>query len=382
MTDNKSNRAGAWRRRFGLGAIGAIAVAAGFFGVTKMIGGEIEAAGTANAADTPPAGPPPAPVYVAEAVETMIAPLAEAPGATVSVSDSGVAAETTGKVVWVAEIGDEIAAGGAIARLDPADAELALADAKAELRRLQAREAYLARLVNRYEALGEDTGESEAAMDEVRANHGEAAGALERGRVAARQAALALERTTIRAPFAGRVAAREVEVGEFATVGAPVVRLVDVSRLEVTARASADVLSAVAAGDRVNVSYKNETTLGGVRAIVPVGDEVTRMLEVRITLEGSDWPIGAPVRVNLPAAAPMRSVEVHKDALVLRADGAAVFKVGEDGAAIRTPVGIGAAHGDLIQIEGDVHAGDRIVVRGAERLRNGQSVDVRSPPAS
>ncbi len=382
MADRASPRPKPGRRRRALFAAAAVAAAgAGFVGVAAFLQSDGPSALAAEEPDEA-AGPPPAPVVVAEAVERMLAPVAEAPGSAVSVSDSVVAAATTGKVIWVAEIGDEIDAGGVIARLDPADAELSLRDARAEVKRLKARADYLERLVARYEGLGEDSGESEATLDEVRASYGEALGALERGRVTVRRAEVDLERTDIKAPFAGRVATREIEVGEFATIGAPIARFVDTSRLEVSARAPADMLANVAAGDEIAVRYRAEETAARVRAVVPVGDEVTRTLEIRVSLAETDWPIGAPVRVQLPSAAPRRAVAAPRDALVLRSDGAFLFKLNADDTAVRVPVTLGAAEGDLIEVIGEVRAGERIVVRGAERLRDGQNVTVKETPTS
>ncbi|MEM1397020.1 MAG: efflux RND transporter periplasmic adaptor subunit [Pseudomonadota bacterium] len=326
----------------------------------------------------------PAVVFIATTEESLIAPTAEVPGTTVSISDSLIAAATAGQVTWVADVGTQLEEGDVIARLDPSDALLNLDDARADVGRLEARADYLQKLGARYDGLGEDSGESEAAMDAVRADYGEAEGALKRGRVAAKRAALALERTEIRAPFSGNVASREVEIGEFAGVGTPIARFVDTDRLEVSARASATVLSSVETNDDVAIRYGDQTITGTVRAVVPVGDDTTRTLEVRIGMASQvDWPIGAPVRVHLPATAPRQAVAAPRDSIILRNDGAAIFKVTEDNSAIRIPVELGAGDGDLIEIMGDVAAGERVVVRGGERLRDGQKVEVRSPqPAS
>lgn len=379
MTNRATSNRRSRRRRIAFGCLAAAAAGAGFIAVAAFLN---EGGPTAVAAEDSDSqeGPPPAPVVVAKAVERLLAPLAEAPGSAVSISDSIVAAATTGKVIWVAEIGDDLEEGGVIARLDPADAELALRDARAEVAQLKARADYLKRLVARYEGLGEDTGEPEATLDEIRANYGEARGALERGRVTVRRAEVDLERTEIKAPFAGRVATREIEVGEFATIGAPVARFVDTTRLEVTARAPADMLANVAAGDEIAVLYQSEETAARVRTVVPVGDEVTRTLEVRVSLPETGWPIGAPVRVRLPSAAPRRAIAAPRDALVLRSDGAFLFKLNDEDAAVRVPVTLGAAEGDLIEIIGDVRAGERIIVRGAERLRDGQKVEIKEAP--
>lgn len=336
----------------------------------------------ANAAADPAAsGPPPANVRVAEAVSAELAPHAEAPGSIVSVNDSLIAAATAGKILWVAEIGFEANAHDVIARIDPADAILQRDESRADIKRLAARADYLSSLVGRYEGLGEDGGESAATLDQMRADRDEALQNLERARVALRRAETALERTEVKAPFHGRIAGREIEVGEFASPGAPVARLVNIDELEVTAQAPDTLLAAVHAGDEVTVSNGLETMKATVRAVVPVGDIVSRTMELRLVLPKTDWRIGSAVQVNLPRSAPKRVTAVHRDALILRADRISVFVVGDDQSARQIDVELGAAEGDLIEVTGDIKAGDLVVIRGGERLRDGQKVVVQTATA-
>ena len=322
-------------------------------------------------------GPSPANVRVAEAVETSLAPHSEAPGSVVSVNDSLIAAATPGKILWVAEIGSELKAGDLIARIDPADAVLQRDESKADVKRLAARASYLARLVERHEGLGEDGGESEASVDQMRSDRDESLQNLERARVALRRAETALERTEVKAPFGGRIAAREVEVGEFVNPGAAVARLVNIDELEVTARAPDSLLAAVHAGDEISVSNGIGSAKAKVRAVVPVGDTVSRTLELRLVLPMTDWHIGSAVQVNLPRSAPKRVIAVNRDALILRADRVSVFVITAENVAKQVDVELGAAEGDLIEVIGDVKAGDKVVIRGGERLRDGQAVAIQ-----
>jgi len=90
----------------------------------------------------------------------------------------------------------------------------------------------------------------------------------------------------------------------------------------------------------------------------PVGDERSRMLEVRVALVGAGWPIGSAVRVELPAARSSAGLVVPRDAVIVRADGAYVFRV---------------AAGDVAEF---------VTVRGGERLRAGQAVTITTNTAS
>jgi len=333
-------------------------------------------AGADAAENSPQAqqGPPRAAVATAKAVLRELAPQSQAPGSVVSTRDSLVAAATSGKIEWVAEIGGEVEQGDIIARIEKSDAELNRDNSVADLRRLRARATYQNSLYERFSGLGDDAGESEASLDEMRANREEARQAMAQASVALRRAEINLARTEVKAPFAGRIVSQEVQAGEFANPGTPLVRLVDTHRLEVTARAPAALVRNISAGASIPVKNGAETIDGVLRAIVPVGDALSRMLELRLELPETSWYIGSAVRVSLPTVQARTVIAVPRDALVLRADRISVFVIGEDDMAKRIDVELGAAQGDYIEVIGDVSPGDNVVIRGAERLRDGQSV--------
>ncbi len=352
--------------------------------IAFVYGGQIGSGASAEteASEEQREGPPPAPVAVAKAAQKTLAPRADTPGAVVSTRDSRIAAATSGKIEWVAEVGAEVEKGDIIALIDEADAKFTRDDTAADLRRLRARADYLDSLYNRYVGLGQEAGESAAAMDEMRANRDEAMQALAQAEVALERAETNLARTKVRAPFAGRIAAQQVQPGEFANPGAELVRLVDIRHLEVTARAPVGLTRNIKPGDNVAVVNGAETIDAAVRAVVPVGDERSRMLEIRLALPPETaWYIGSAVRVNLPSAQPRDVVAVPRDALVLRADRISVYVVSDDSVAKRVDVELGAADGGFIEVIGDIQPDDDVVIRGGERLRDGQAVTMSAAPA-
>lgn len=354
-----------------------LAAAGGAF----LYGGHVGAkAGGAQEAAAPE-GPPPAHVAVAKAETRSLAPQAETPGAVVSTRDSRVAAAAAGKVEWVAEVGAEVETGDIIARLDQADAKYARDDMAAQVARLRARADYLESHYKRFASLGDDAGESEATLDEMRSNRDEALQALRQAEVALARAQTDLERTLVKAPFSGRIVSQQSQVGEYANPGTELVRLVDTRHLEVTARATAGLARNIEPGAVINVSNGAETLSAKVRAVVPVGDERSRMLEIRLELPESGWYIGSAVQVSLPAQRPRLATAVPRDALVLRADRVSVYVVGENRIAKRVDVELGAAEGDYIEVIGGVEPGDDVVVRGGERLRDGQPVTLAAGAA-
>ena len=320
---------------------------------------------------------PAAKVVVSQAVEKMLAPAAEAPGTVISTRDSRIAAETTGKVTWVAEVGDIVEKDGVVAILDDTQARLTVRERKAELARLRARLAFLDDRYQRFSDLGDEIGESVTSLEQMRSERDEMRQQVNSARVALERAEFFLDRTKIRAPFNGNIAIRSVEVGEFANPGTQIVRLVDTKNLEVRAQTPAALVSALSPGDPVSIISGTETRIAKVRAIVPVGDEITRTMELRAALPPqSDLFVGAAVRVIVPSAKPRLAIAAPRDSLHIRTNEIMVYRVNGDQQAEKIPVELGLADGDLIEIIGDVRVGDNLVIRGGERLHDGQRVEI------
>ena len=76
----------------------------------------------------------------------------------------------------------------------------------------------------------------------------------------------------------------------------------------------------------------------------------------------------------IPSATPRNVLAVPRDALILREDNTYIFKVDKKNVATRVAVETGAEDGTLVEVKGMVAPGDHVIVRGAERLEQGQKV--------
>jgi RND family efflux transporter MFP subunit len=325
--------------------------------------------------------PPPVRVEVAAATHVELAPLHWAPGSVASREDARVAGETGGRVVFVAEVGTALRAGDVLARLDETPLRLRERQAEADRARLRAQLDFSRKQEVRYAALVREGGISGAQLDQVVAERRMREQDLAAADVALEQAQLALRQASVRAPFAGVVVERSVQLGEFLTVGAPVARLVNPDALEVRTRAPVALAGKLRAGAIVSLRDGEQVADHPLATVVPVGDEASRQLELRVALTAAQvdahgWVVGAAVQVGVPSAAPRAVVAVPRDALMLRKDGNYVVRVGADGGSERVPVETGSAQGDLVEVSGGVEAGDLLIVRGGERLLPGQRVVV------
>ena len=323
-------------------------------------------------------GPPPAPVVVATAESRVLAPVTWYPGTVISRNQARVAAEVQGRLVWVAEIGAEISQGEVVARLDDALLRQSLAEAEAAVARERARLTYLDAQVDRLDRLVTQNTATRSRLDEVTAERDVTRSELRAARARVALTRERLERTRIEAPFGGVVTERVRHGGEWAESGETVVRIVDTGALEVQVWVPVAALAFVREGAELafqaSAASPGEAT-GRVRTIVPVGDNRSRLYELRLGVGGRSWPVGQDVRVALPSAAPREVVAIPRDALVLRRGGAAVYRIDAEGLAERVAVTTGIAQDALIEVDG-IAPGDRVVIRGGERLRPGQPVNV------
>ncbi len=319
---------------------------------------------------------PPAPVVVAEAEERLLAPVTFFPGTVISRDDARLAAEVEGRLVWVAEIGTSVNKGDLVARLDDTLIREALAEHEATVVREEARLKFYTQEVKRLEPLLERKVITPSSLDQAISNRDVAEGEIAVARARAAVAKERLGRTRIHAPFKGVVTERLMQVGEWAESGKAIVRLVNIQSLEVQTRVPASTLAFIKIGTKLKLNASPQQGIGQVRAIVPVGDDRSRLYELRLTPADARWPAGQSLRVAVPTTTPRKVIAIPRDALVLRRDGTSVFRVIEDDIAERVSVITGIAEGEFIEVRNGIRVGDRVVVRGGERLRPGQKVTI------
>lgn len=328
----------------------------------------------AHAADGPAASP--IPVEVAAVTVQSVTPHSWIPGSIVSRADARIASVVSGRVVWVAEVGQRVKTGAPIARLDDAQVRLRVVDLEAQVARARAQRALASSQVERYDQLASTHVLSASQLEEARAQLDMTGADVTRADSQLRQAQQDSVDSEIRAPFAGVVTERFIQQGEYVPVGAATVRLVNTGQIEARATAALEFAANIHPGELVMVRERDKERTGSVRAVVPVGDDRSRQFEVRVVFAKPDWLVGTPVEVSLPTAAARQSLTAPRDALVFRANRSYVLRVTRAGTVEELDVTPGAAIADYVEVRGALAAGDRLVVRGAERLSAGQTVKI------
>lgn len=298
------------------------------------------------------------------------------PGTVISRSDARLSAEVDGRLTRVADVGTAVAQGDVVAEIEGTALRLQLAELEAEVVRAEARLRFLESEEKRFEKLAQSNLAAITQLEQTQSDRDVARGDLQVARARLEQTADRLARTEIRAPFDGIVVERLMTPGERAVEGSNVVRLVDQQNLEVVARAPLEYFDFVRPGQLLTIRAGDQAALAEVRTVVAVGDENTHQFELRLDLVGSPYPVGQTLRVSVPTSDSREVLTVPRDALVLRPEGHSVFVVDADNQARQISVTVGTGQGDDIEVLGGVSAGDRVVVRGNERLQSGQAVNI------
>ena len=297
-------------------------------------------------------------------------------GTVISQNDARIAAETDGRITWVADVGSRIEQGEAIARIDAGDLRLDLADSEAQLASLKSQLKYRDSSLQRFKKLAASNNAAATQLDEAQSQLDMTRQEIKRAEVAIAQIKRRIKQTEVLAPFPGIVVERVVQTGEFVNRGTQVARLVDTEHREIRAQAPLSVAGWIREGMQVSVEHQKRESLSPVSYVIPVGDDRSRMFEVRIAANDPAWIIGSPVRIAIPNSEPRELVAIPRDGLVLRGDNIYVMRVNSENTVEKVSVKTGIGLGGFVEVIGNVEQGDQIITRGGERIQDGQLVTI------
>lgn len=349
---------------------------------------------------------PPPLVRVIEVARTDVRLDVDTQGTVAPETESVLVAEVSGKVV---DVSPSLAPGGffrpgdVLVVIEPRDFELAVVQAQAQVRQAEVRlalekeEARLAR--QDWESLGE--GEPSPLVLREPQLH-EADAALASARAALDKALLHLERTRVRAPYAGRVRAKSVDVGQYVGPGTPLARVYSIAAAEVRLPLPLDQLeflelplaargeAAAKAGPAVTLRSEfagglHEWTGRIVRTESEI-DPQTRMLHAVARIEdpyasGAD-PERAPLAVGLFVRARIAGRLVRGVVLLPRAalrSESRVFVVDEEDRLRFRDVEVLRTDGETVVIERGLEDGELVCLSPLEIPVDGMKIRLERP---
>ena len=215
---------------------------------------------------------------------------------------------------------------------------------------------------------------------------------LDRVRAEVESLEVAIGKKQIRAPFAGRLGIRQVNLGQFIEPGDAIVRLESLDRLFADFKLPQQSLPRVAVRQPVAISvdaWPGEKFGGEIVAIEPAVDNATRNISLRAAIDNTDSRLRpgmfAEIQVSLPER--RQVLLVPQTAITFSPFGNSVFVVdagdGGDTVVRSAYVNVGESRGDLVEILSGLRDGEEIVTSGQLKLRDGATINIdNSVPVS
>ncbi|MBI3989328.1 MAG: efflux RND transporter periplasmic adaptor subunit [candidate division NC10 bacterium] len=190
-----------------------------------------------------------------------------------------------------------------------------------------------------------------------------------------------LKRTTIRSPITGFIVRKHTEVGQWVDEGGKIADVVDLDKVLILAQINEKEIGQLKVGDRATITvdtYPGRKFAGRTKHIVPQADPQSRAFPVKIEVANPKGELkgGMLARVSIGYGAPRPTLLVPKDAVVRQGDQQIVFVVNQQKASLQRVVTGRAVDGFLEIVDGQLKAGDAVVVTGNETLRDGAPVKI------
>ncbi|RMD58763.1 MAG: efflux RND transporter periplasmic adaptor subunit [Nitrospirae bacterium] len=184
-----------------------------------------------------------------------------------------------------------------------------------------------------------------------------------------------LSKKTIRAPFSGVIIKKEVERGEWLSPGSVVAKIGADDVVDIIVNVPQRVLYSVKPGMVIRIRASGLEAKAKVYAIIPQGDVATRTFPIKIRMPNKLSLLeGMEAFVILPEGEKKEALIIPRDAIVNMFGKTVVFTV-SNSKALMVPVKVLGYKGLFAGIDTKaIKSGMLVVVKGNERLKNGQPV--------
>jgi len=308
-----------------------------------------------------------APVVVSRVVQMDVRQPVRMVGTVFPLRESIVAGEVEGLVVeFPVKRGDYVKKGQVLAKLRTTSLEIRLKGAKAD--------EHLARIkYQRAKELYEGKTISHQELDEFET------------KLVAQEAGVEgvedeIGKCTIEAPFDGRITEESTEIGQWLKKGDSVISMLQLDYVKIRIPVPEKYIQGLNVGDESEVRFPalgDIARTGHIIHIVPQADKRARTFPVYIKIDNRDEAVksGMFAEATFEMGALLSTTMILKEGIVRRGGGEFVY-LAVDGKVTEVPVQTGIAHKNLVQIIGDVKPGVDVIVRGNERVRNAQDIQV------
>ena len=267
------------------------------------------------------------------------------------------------------KVGDTVEADTLLAQLDCRQYESQLAAAKAGMDQLASERDFSAAQLKRAQGLKLKKGISDEGVEQRKSEWESYSARYRMLEETQRQAQLQVDRCQIHSPFRAVVVERLASSGSLATIGTPILKLVQLDDIEVSASLREQESETLEESSKIWFEFFHKEYRLILRRILPVIDSRTRTREVRLRFSKESAPVGAAGRVLWQG----ESLQLPAGYLVRRSEQLGIFLV--DGGKARFHPVAGAVEGQPAVI--DLPAESLLIVEGRQRLGDGDEISVQ-----
>ena len=288
--------------------------------------------------------------------------------------------------------GQVVKVGDLLAQIDPVPFQVALAQAQGQLARDEALLANAKVDLDRYRTLLAQDSIAKQLVDAQEAQVRQTEGTVQIDRAQVDNAKLQLSYTRVTAPIGGRTGLRIVDAGNMvhASDAAGLVVLTQVDPVTVIFTIPQDalprVIARLQAGEKpaVEVWDRDQKTKLSTGALITADNQIdvtTGTVKLKAQFANPEAKLYPNQFVNVRMVVDTRKgvVVVPSAALQRAAQGSVVYLVKDDSTVTMRPVKAGPVEGEMMAIESGLAPGDRVIVDGVDRIREGSKVEVTTP---
>ena len=284
-------------------------------------------------------------------------------GVVEAVRQATLSAQTAGRVAEVLhDVDDRVAAGDVLVRLSAVEQQAGVEAARAALRAAEAAAVEAEGNHRRYQDLSQGQYVSRAQLDQVRAARDAAVAARDAARARLADAGQQSAYTTVRAPYAGIVARRDVEPGESVGVGQPLATVFSPEALRIEVGIPQSDAERVRARPVADVVFDDGRRVQAAAVTVfPAADAAAHAVRVRVQLPALDpAPLpGSTAKVAFPAVVGAAHPRVPLSAVVRRGEVDAVYVLAKGRLSLRQ-LRLGEAEGGTVDVIAGLQPGETV----------------------
>lgn len=289
-------------------------------------------------------------------------------GVVEAVREAALSAQTSGRVATMsADVNDRVVAGQVLLRLTVVEQQAGVDAARAQLRAAEASLVEAERQYQRFAALQKDQFVSRAQFDQARAARDAAVAARDAARAQVAAAGQGAEYTVVRAPYAGVVAARNVEPGETVAPGQSLMTVYAPEDLRIELRLPQSAAEAVRATPSARVRFDDGRSVDAREVIVyPSSDPISHSVVVRVVLPQMTAPVapGTTARVAFAVAGNDRTLRLPQSAILRRGELTGAYVL-QDGRLFLRQLRLGERNGvsdsETVEVLSGLKPGDTVV---------------------